>query len=213
METTTRRAVPGDAAALAVICYMAGRSQSERSIYDLLYPGPYGDTPERLSQLERTLVTGQVSWLHHSKFLVAEVGGRVAAGLSGFSREEMGEGDFGLAFVEMGWTGPDFQSMAERMAPYFKVDPPKPDGVWVVENVATFPGFRGRGLVNRLLEEMLQVGRERGHTLAQINIMTGNTPAQRAYEKVGFRVDREFSDPSFEEFFGWPGMTSLLLQL
>lgn len=192
---------------------MAGRSQSERSIYDMLYPGPYGDTPDRLSQLEKMLTTAAASWLHHSKFIVAEADGMVAAGLSGFSKEEMGDNLFGAALMELGWTGPDFGAMAERMAPYFKVDPPKPDGVWVVENVAAFPEYRGRGLVNRLLEEVLEEGRSRGHTLAQINIMTGNTPARRAYEKVGFQVDREYSDPSFEDFFGWPGMTSLLLSL
>jgi RimJ/RimL family protein N-acetyltransferase len=43
--------------------------------------------------------------------------------------------------------------------------------------------------------------------------MTGNTPAQRAYEKVGFRVDRDYGDPSFEDFFDSPGMTRMLLEL
>jgi GNAT superfamily N-acetyltransferase len=83
----------------------------------------------------------------------------------------------------------------------------------VVENVATFPRFRGRGLINLLLERMLQEGRDRGHNRAQINIMTGNVPAQRAYEKVGFRVDRDYGDPSFEDFFDSPGMTRMLLEL
>ncbi len=137
----------------------------------------------------------------------------MAAGLSGFSKEEAGNADFGLAFAEMGWTGEDFGAMAERMAPYFKVDPPKPDGVWVVENVAAFPDFRRLGLVDRLLEEVLSEGRARGFNLAQINILTGNTAARRAYEKVGFRVDMELADASFEEFFGSPGMTRMLLEM
>lgn len=213
MEAIIRRAGKQDVPALASVCYMAGRSHCRRSIYDLLYPGPWGDTPERLTQLERTLATAHVSWLHHTRFMVAEVEGRVAAGLSGFSRQEAGNADFGQAFAEMGWTGEDFGAMAKRMTPCFKVDPPKPDEVWVVENVAAFPDFRRRGLVDRLLREILSEGRARGFELAQINILTGNAAAQRAYEKVGFRVDMELADPSFEEFFGSPGMTRMLLEL
>lgn len=212
-RTRVRRGVPEDAAALAEVCYMAGRSHCERSIYDLFVPGPYGCTPERLSFLEGVLRTEYPCWMHCTKFLVAEVDGRVAAGLSAFSREEAGNRHFGRAFAEVGWEKPDFLAMAERMSPYLKVDPPKPDGVWVVENVAAFPQFRRRGLINRLLEEALELGRSRGHALAQVSIITGNTPAQRAYEKVGFRVYREYADPSFQAFFGWPGMTCLRLPL
>jgi GNAT superfamily N-acetyltransferase len=213
MEAEIRRAGENDAAALARICYMAGKSHSERSIYDLLFPGPYGDTPERLSLMEKALATRHVCWLHCSKFIVAEVAGEVAVGLSGFSEAEANNSDFGESFTELGWKGPDFAAMAERLSPLFKVDPPKADGVWVVENVATFPRFRGRGLINLLLERVLQEGRDRGHNRAQINIMTGNVPAQRAYEKVGFRVDRDYGDPSFEDFFDSPGMTRMLLEL
>ena len=212
METVVRRAGENDAAALAGICYLAGKSQCERSIYDLLFPGPFGDTPERLALVARALATRHVCWLHHSKFIVAEVEGVVAAGLSGFSEEEANNRDFAESFAELGWQGPDFKAMAERLSPLFKVEPPKPEGVWVVENVATFPRFRGRGLINLLLEKMLQEGRDRGHDRAQISIVTGNAPAQHAYEKVGFRVDREYSDPSFEDFFGWPGMTRMFLE-
>ena len=38
-----------------------------------------------------------------------------------------------------------------------------------------------------LLEEILAAGRRRGHRQAQISILIGNTPAERAYEQVGFR--------------------------
>jgi hypothetical protein len=134
MEAEIRRAGENDAAALARICYMAGKSHSERSIYDLLFPGPYGDTPERLAQMEKALATRHVCWLHCSKFIVAEVAGEVAVGLSGFSEAEANNSDFGESFTELGWKGPDFAAMAERLSPLFKVDPPKADGVWVVEN-------------------------------------------------------------------------------
>lgn len=60
METAIRKAGENDAPALAGICYMAGKSQCERSIYDLLFPGPYGDTPERLAQMARALATRHV---------------------------------------------------------------------------------------------------------------------------------------------------------
>ncbi len=42
-----------------------------------------------------------------------------------------------------------------------KVIPEHAPGAWIVENVATLPEFRRRGLVDRLVEEMLERGRRR----------------------------------------------------
>jgi ribosomal protein S18 acetylase RimI-like enzyme len=78
-------------------------------------------------------------------------------------------------------------------------------GAWVVEHVATRPEFRRRGLVERLVHEMIDRGRERGATTADIGVLIGNDPAQRAYEKCGFAEVEEKRDAAFEAAYGSPG--------
>ena len=84
------------------------------------------------------------------------------------------------------------------------------EDAWVIEWVATRPEYRGKGLVHALLHDILDPGRERGHAQAQIAVLIGNTPAQRAYEGVGFRVADEKTHPDFERAVGSPGIRRLL---
>ena len=60
---------------------------------------------------------------------------------------------------------------------------------------------------------MLDRGRERGATLADIRIFIDNTPAQRLYEKCGFEVVQEVRDAGFEAAYGSPGARQLRLRL
>ncbi|TMG03124.1 MAG: GNAT family N-acetyltransferase, partial [Chloroflexi bacterium] len=82
-------------------------------------------------------------------------------------------------------------------------------GAWVVEHVATKPEFRRRGLVERLIYETLETGRGRGAKTADIGVLIGNDPAQRAYEKCGFEVVIEKRDVEFERVYGSPGARML----
>jgi ribosomal protein S18 acetylase RimI-like enzyme len=80
---------------------------------------------------------------------------------------------------------------------------------WIVEWVATHPEFRRRGLVDRLLVEILERGRAAGAPVADIGAYVGNDPAQRAYEKAGFEVIGEARHPEFEAVYGSPGIRFL----
>lgn len=79
------------------------------------------------------------------------------------------------------------------------------EGVWGVENVAVLPEGRGLGLTDRLFERVLEEGRSRGFARAQILCLIGNDPAQRAWERNGFRLLTEQRDAAFEVLFGCPG--------
>jgi ribosomal protein S18 acetylase RimI-like enzyme len=57
------------------------------------------------------------------------------------------------------------------------------------------------------------MGREKGFRCAQINIYIGNIPAQRLYEKYGFKIVDEKRDPYFEMQIGSPGMARMLRDL
>ena len=80
---------------------------------------------------------------------------------------------------------------------------------WVVEHVATKPEFRRRGLVERLVHATLEAGREKGATVADIGVLLGNDPAQRAYEKCGFEVVDEVRNAEFEAAYGSAGARML----
>ena len=85
-------------------------------------------------------------------------------------------------------------------------------GAWIIEWVACLEEFRRQGLIRELMQAILERGRERGHTLSQIGLLHGNISAQRAYENVGFELEYEKTDPSFEAAVGCPGMARLLLR-
>jgi GNAT superfamily N-acetyltransferase len=193
--------------------YMAGQGHVERSIYDLIIPGAPGPTRERLEQMTRLLTTKKASWFHHSHYVVTEAGGSLAASLCSFNARQGGGKKLVAAFTKIGWSGADLHAMVDRMQPVFRVQPSLPRDAWIIENVATTLGFRGRGIIGALLEHAVEKGRDRGYGHFQIACMIGNTPAQRAYEKIGFRVVEELRDSEFERIFGTPGMSRLTMQL
>ena len=82
-----------------------------------------------------------------------------------------------------------------------------------MENVATLPEFRRRGLVDRLMDAALARGRARGASVSGIGVFIGNDPAQRAYEKAGYRAASEKRNPEMERTWGTPGIRLLLRDL
>lgn len=67
-------------------------------------------------------------------------------------------------------------------------------GMWLVvdeahiTNVAVLPDYRGRNLAKRLIHRLLSIARERGCVKATLEVRVSNTPAQKLYEKFGFRA-------------------------
>ena len=88
MNPEIRWARPDDAALLAWVMLMAGRSHLERGIWDIIIGRP---EDECLTFLEHLSITDEPHMCHHSIFLVAEVDGRPAAALSGYDPENLGE--------------------------------------------------------------------------------------------------------------------------
>jgi translation initiation factor 4G len=69
------------------------------------------------------------------------------------------------------------------------------------------------GASSKLLEAILDQGREHGFRLAQVSYYIGNTPAENAYNKAGFKFADEKRHPDFEALIGCPGMVRLLCEL
>ncbi|MBN2025664.1 MAG: GNAT family N-acetyltransferase [Actinobacteria bacterium] len=210
MNAVIRPATPQDAPAVAELIYLAGKSHVETSIYDLMFPG---SMEERLRKLEALFTAEARSWYHYSHYLVSEVDGRVAGSLCGFNDLESGGVKLRDAFIEIGTDRAEGKAMYARMLPFHRVNPKHYEDSWVIEHVAVFPDFRGRGIITSLLEEILQRGREAGYDHAELNMLMGNTPARGAYEKTGFVIVEENTDEEFMQLFNTPGMVRLYMLL
>ena len=165
------------------------------------------------ADIEALATTQSPHWAHHSVFAVEEVDGRPASGMCGYFDEELGIPALQKGMIEaderLARTPEEIRAGMQRTAPILHVAPHHPSGTWIVENVATHPDHRRQGLVDALLSEMLERGRQRGASLAGIGVMIGNDRAQRAYEKAGFRVSEERRHPDFEALWGCPGIRSM----
>jgi translation initiation factor 4G len=204
----TRAATPDDAAFVAWVILAASRSHLPRGAWDLTIDGPDEDC---VAFLERMVVREPRTFCHYSRFLIAEVEGRAAAALSGYDPAHVADVAEAMEHVLTGldWTAEDIAAGNRRFAPFLTCVPEQPDGMWIVEWVAARPEFRRRGLVDALLTEVLADGRRHGYERAQIGVLIGNTPAERAYLKAGFRPDVERRHPAFEALMGCPGISQL----
>jgi translation initiation factor 4G len=210
MAIETRPATADDAPFLAWVIQEASRSHLPHGIWDLALPGP--DEP-RLDLLATVAVTDQEHFAHYTRFRVLEVDGAPAAGLSAYENSEHGMEKLGAGLVEaagkLGWSQEEFERTIARTASFNATGYPNPDGLWIVEWVATKPAFRGRSLMNRMLLEILEEGRALGFERAQIGHLLGNTPARSAYERVGFAWVEDHCHDDFMRDYGEPGLARM----
>jgi len=205
-------AQPGHAPFIAWVILTAFRSHLEKGFWDFMRPG----TDDQILRYLEALTTSKAPhWTHLPLFIVAEVDGTPAAALSGYFDEEHGGARLrdGIAEADAA-TGavPDPHAIAKAMT-IMNVLPEHPPGAWIVESVATRPEFRRRGLVDTLMQHIMERGRRRGATVSDISIFIGNDSAQRAYEKAGYQVVAEKRHPDFEAIYKTPGIRTLRRRL
>jgi len=214
-QTTTDVAIvparPEHAPFIAWVMLTAARSHLERGSWDMMTGA---DETTTLRFLEALASAPEPHWMHHSLFLVAEVGGRPASALAGYFDEEQPPTSILAPLPEaakaIGLTSDEVMANWQKGgATILNCSPEHVPGAWVVEHVATAPEFRRQGLVDRLIAAMLDRGRARGATVADIGVLIGNDRAQLAYEKAGFGVIDEKLDAEFEAAYGCTGIRAL----
>lgn len=185
----------------------AGRSHLERGMWELVMGTD--DEAKILPYLEVFADTEQLHWGHWSLYLVAEVDGVPAAAMCGFFENDLPAETMVHGVIEAdrkyGRTPEEFAAGWQRAGSIANIGREHEPGAWIVEHVATRPEYRRRGLVERLVHETLDRGRERGAKTAEIGVLIGNDKAQRAYEKCGFEVYQEARDAAFEAAYKCPG--------
>jgi GNAT superfamily N-acetyltransferase len=208
-----REARREDADFLAWVILAASRGHLARGWFDIALD----QTESRsLEFLRRLTITNAPSWWHYSRFVVAEVEGKPAAALSAFQAGEA----YPLSQAAMNETAESLRlSSAEQAAIWqrgayiFFCTMGGQDDCWTVENIATLPTFRRRGLTTALLERVIEDGRSRRLKEAQITFIIGNESAERTYKKAGFDLAGEQRHSEFEAVAGAPGLRRFVLPL
>lgn len=211
MKVNIRPVRPEDVRLIAWCMLMAGRSHMKVGIWDLIISQPEGTC---LGFLEMLTLQGPRHMCYYTEFLVAEVDGHPAAALEGFDPVSNGEATvaepMAIVVEKMGLTEQDMALGQQNLAVFMTYHPDFAEEAWVVEHVATRPEYRRMGALSKLLEAILEEGRKQGFRLAKVGFYIGNTPAERAYKKAGFKYADEKRHPDFEALIGCPGMVRLL---
>jgi translation initiation factor 4G len=214
VATVIRAARPDDADFLSWVILAASRSHVRRGAWEYLFDFPEDTTLELLASIT---ATDTPHWCHWSAFHVAEVDGQPAAALCAFDPRAQGMQVLRPIVeeiaVRLGIGRADAPGIEERGAVLDAVVPEYADGAWVVENVATAPAFRRRGLMDALVRCVLDRGRSLGFPCAQVAVYIDNTPALRTYQKTGFVIESERRSPAVQAALGVPGLFRLLQPL
>lgn len=151
------------------------------------------------------------SFWHYSYFLVGETDGKPVAALSVFPadegyarssdamREAMARLDLSDAEQQAVWKRADYLWSCVLSSDN------DPD-VWAIENVATLPEHRGRGVAGALLERAVGEAQRNGARRLHITFLVGNAAAEKAYAKAGFKFRDEKRSAAFEAACSAPGL-------
>ncbi|MBV9769176.1 MAG: GNAT family N-acetyltransferase [Bryobacterales bacterium] len=209
-----RRAIREDAEFLAWVMLASSRSHLTRGIWEVIIGA---DEAGCLDYLRRLAIAEPRSLYHYESFLVAEAAGERAAALCGFEpRHDWATVGEAMSNVQrdLGWTAAETTASYTRIAPVWASCMPANAGAdFVIENVATTPKYRRRGVVRALIDQILRDAVEHGGRMAQITTYIGNDAAQSAYEKSGFRVSDEKRCTELENLLGVPGFVRLTREL
>jgi GNAT superfamily N-acetyltransferase len=189
---------------------MAARGHLSRGWFDIVLQRPENFCIEFGAKLASAQAK---SWWHHSFFTIAEADGRAAGAACAFA-DDAPYMVSGAAMAEasdaMGIAAGEQAELWPRGAFILSATSGE-DDCWTIENVATRPEFRGRGIARALIEHVLQsLG---GPRRAQISFLIGNTPAERCYRSCGFEFAEDKTAQAFEVEMGVPGLRRLARDL
>ena len=209
-----RGARPQDASFLAKSILIAGRAHVTRGIWEVILGGTEQETLRFLQHLSITQIP---HLFHYSYYLIAEEDASGPIGsLGGYDPNIAGYHALQQAIPEVirRLSLPaQVSNISEEAKKILACLPKGVEGAWVIDSVATLPEHRRRGVSEKLLHMILEIGKRQGYSKAQVNMYIGNEPALKLYRKFGFEIVEEILDEYFEKSIGSPGMLSLVRDL
>ena len=198
MTFTIRRARFNDANFIARTILSAQRGHVSRGWFDIALGWP---EPRCLAFVERIATAHTQSWWHVSQFILAEVEGEPAAALCAMpAAGTVSAGRLAIkeAAERSGLNASEVAAIFQRGAYAAGCWVQGGEADWLIEHVASLPTYRGRGLVQALIDHALSTGKVAGFERASITFLIGNEAAQRCYAKAGFAFVEEKRHPDFE---------------
>jgi ribosomal protein S18 acetylase RimI-like enzyme len=204
-SATIRPARSEDAGFIARTILSAQRGHLPRGWFDIALNWP---EPRCVAFVERIAAARARSWWHVSHFIIAEVEGEPAAALCALpARGTLTGARSAIERVanDLGLSPSELSAIVRRGAYAANCWVQGGDDDWLVEHVASLPTYRGRGLVQALIDHALKAGGATGYRRASISFLIGNEAAERCYARAGFVFAEEKRDPEFEALTGAAG--------
>jgi ribosomal protein S18 acetylase RimI-like enzyme len=183
----------------------AQRGHVSRGWFDIALDWP---EPQCVAFMERIATAQTQSWWHVSQFILAEVEGQPAAALCAMpAAGALSAGRSAITEVAelSGLNASDTAAIFRRGAYAAGCWVQGGEADWLIEHVASLPMYRGRGLVQALIDHALLAGKAAGFERASISFLIGNEAAQRCYAKAGFTFGEERRDADFEAIMNASG--------
>jgi GNAT superfamily N-acetyltransferase len=214
MSITIRPATEADAPFLATVLQAAESSGAANSTYQCLFDIAPASIGELLCTIQSEELEGsELGW---PNYLIAEAGGAAVAACAGWvEAAEEGPSAMIKASVLPHFVGADtWRASAEKLKIFSEVAIERRPGTIQLESFYVAPEWRGHGLAGRLIDahiERLRAAHPEAD-VAQIQFVAGNTPAQKAYEREGFRVVQESwtDNPAIRRFI--PGNGKVMVE-
>jgi GNAT superfamily N-acetyltransferase len=202
---TIRSASAEDGDFIARNILLSQRGHRPHGWFDITLGWP---EPKVLSFVERVARAWTPSWWHTSQFFIAEVDGHPAAALCALPAAGTGaaaQKAFAEIVRDSALEASELSAIVRRSGYTENCWVQGGESDWMVEHVATLPSYRGRGLMQALIDHALALGRAAAYRQASISFLIGNEAAERCYAKAGFGFAEEKRDPTFEALTGAPG--------
>ena len=79
-----------------------------------------------------------------------------------------------------------------QLYPLFSSTAAQPRRMWLLNDLFVSPSARGGGVARALMDRARRLGEETGAAGLELATARTNTPAQRLYESLGWRLDEQF---------------------
>jgi len=92
------------------------------------------------------------------------------------------------------------------------VRPPKGNRICIL-HIGVDPAYWGRGIGGRIVSHLLELGRQQGRSVAELDVVFENARAQTLYERLGFKVTDEHESTLYNSTSRVPGFRRMELAL
>ncbi|MDL2302367.1 GNAT family N-acetyltransferase [Lachnospiraceae bacterium OttesenSCG-928-D06] len=59
--------------------------------------------------------------------------------------------------------------------------------IYMIHALGVHPDFFGKGLADKMVREVFSLGKKNGVKVVRLDVLKGNVPAEKLYEKIGFK--------------------------